>query len=704
MIEEQEQSNSDIRPWRFIFLGVVILLFVLYIAGQLGAIQLRDDDEYKQRARTQSQRLIVTPAPRGNIYDRYGRLLVGNRPSYNIVADLALLREEISKEYYKILRNDRALIRLNALVDTDEDQPKEEKDRRRLARQDRLNEIPKIARTSVLQKYLDQLNVTLGRQETLDATETNKHFEQNRTVSITLVSDINETELARFVEHYPVESPIRIEVESIRTYPYGPAAAHVLGYLQNIDPRPNPQKEDDPRAFDLENDPELTEFLEQNSGNIISRSAYKFRGKTGATAFERAFDNVLQGTPGYQIWTVLPNGYLYQKIKEKSPVQGSGLNVSLDIDLQLAVEKSLKTRAAQNKSAAIVIDVKTGEALACASAPTFDPNRIASFMPQKYKDEIDQNDGWLGRATQGLYPPGSSFKPITAIAAMRSNVVAPHEMLYCESTYQVGAQRFVEHDRMSFGDVDITRMLKVSCNVFCYQVGLMMLRQSRQTQTPEPLAIEAKRFGLDSKTTFEVGQISEQNLVVPTAEYKRRIGQGGWVEGDTANMAIGQGFNVTTPMHIACMMASIARNETRTAVTIIHDPGRADLVRYNHGGERIGLTDEQHNALIEGLVACAKPGGTGARVSGYDPNRRSDPPVVPLNFSVACKTGTAQVRGKTSTLAWTIAFAPVENPEIALCVMIEGEERSTELGGGSHAGPVANDILAAWDKLKKQQR
>jgi penicillin-binding protein 2 len=144
-------------------------------------------------------------------------------------------------------------------------------------------------------------------------------------------------------------------------------------------------------------------------------------------------------------------------------------------------------------------------------------------------------------------------------------------------------------------------------------------------------------------------------------------------------------------MHLAAMIASIARNETRTDVTIIRDPARD--AGYRHRGGSIGLTPEQYKAVVDGLVACARPGGTGSSVSRGLEGR----------LTVASKTGTAQIKRNTANLAWTIAYAPVENPEVALAVLIEGKDGNTDFGGGKNAGPVANSVLLEWLKIREKE-
>ena len=194
------------------------------------------------------------------------------------------------------------------------------------------------------------------------------------------------------------------------------------------------------------------------------------------------------------------------------------------------------------------------------------------------------------------------------------------------------------------------------------------------------LSAEAKRFGLDQRTGIEV-PFETKRLVIPTKPWKKKAGLGGWVPGDTANTAIGQGFLLQTPLQMAAMIASIARNETRTKTTI-RALTYGQALQVDHGGESIGLTKSQKAILWEGMERVVGPQGTG-RLVQID------------GFRIAGKTGTADFRahGKEVNLAWFIGFAPIENPQIAVAVMVEGTEESQTYHGGSTAGPVAKDIF-----------
>lgn len=684
--EKQEQPVDRLSVWRFAALGSFILLLFSLLVYRLFSLQLVDSNDYTQRAQNQSRRLLILPAPRGNIYDRHGHLLVGNRPCYNVVADFSDLRGEIRQEYAQLRRTDRQFRQLISATEESSSLSPEERAERRSRQKKRADELARLAPANVLQRYLDKVNAVLNRREVVDIDSAHKHLYGQRAIPYTLISDISEQELARFVEHFPTNWPIRISVESLRTYPYGKSAAYALGYLRTDSNPPN-------FPHIPENDPEVAAFLDQPNA-IRNRTLKQYNGQIPATVngVEKRFEEILAGTPGYQLWTVTPAGYLYEKLAEQPPQQGEPTYLSIDIDLQLAAENALAEDFPNHTGAVVAIDVKTGEVLVCANHPNFDPTRM-NYL--NYRKEFEEAGGslWYNIATQYGYPPGSSFKPITAIAGLRSNVVNPEEIIECGPFLEINGRRFPDNTRWGHGPVDLRKMLKVSANVYCYTVGLRMGIES--------LAAEARRFGLDQPSTLEIAPAPTRNHVVPDPAYKRRIGQGGWVPGDTANTSIGQGFLMTTPLHMATMIASIARNETRTNVTILRDPERVQRPGFSHGGTSIGLPEEQYAAIIEGLAACADWGGTGRLVKGL--TRTPVPGLKLLDISVAAKTGTAQVRNNRADVAWVLAFAPVENPQIAIAVMIEGKD-GERFGGGTKAGPIANAVLAAWEKQQQGQQ
>jgi penicillin-binding protein 2 len=618
LIERRTHSN----PRLLVFYGAVIGLVVLLTSG-LAYRQLFKSGLYAERERLQNLRRIVSPGPRGNIYDREGRLLVGNRPRFSVILDLAELRAEFRAEFRKIERNYAAM-------------PKGERPND--------GQLARIARASVAQRYLDQINTILGREEKVRSADLNRHVNQMLLLPYVLLDDLAPEEYARLIERLPVNSPLQVYTSSTRNYPYGSAAAHTLGYVG------------------VNNDPQVEDFPGED---LLT---FKMKGSVGRTGLEKVFDETLEGETGGAIYRVDPAGYKVDlPIEKRMPVQGSNITTTLDIDLQLAAEAAMKDAEGKDRTgAAVALDIRTGEVLVLVSKPDYDLNVFVPRLSQDEAKAIEESGGWLNRAIQGQYPPGSTFKIITALAGLRSGAIDPSSRVLCPGFYQVGNRRFPCHNRHGHGERDLRGAIRDSCNVFFYRYGVEI--------GPELIAAEAKRFGYNHPTGIELPHEFRHPRVADPA-WKLANMKERWFPGDTANIAIGQGDTLITPLQAACMVASFARGETETKPTILHDPRRPA-----QHTTPIGLSPSDYNAVLEGMEQCYQIGtGKLVRVDG---------------LRGAAKSGTAQLGRKD--MAWIVAFAPVEDPQIAVAVVLEGAVDDNNFGGGVYAGPVANAILSAW--------
>jgi penicillin-binding protein 2 len=237
----------------------------------------------------------------------------------------------------------------------------------------------------------------------------------------------------------------------------------------------------------------------------------------------------------------------------------------------------------------------------------------------------------------------------------------------------VGNRRFPCDAKYGHGEVDLVKAITVSCNVFFYKYGL--------DTGPNLIAAEAHRFGYDHKTGIELPyEFSTPHVASPA--WKQLNLKERWVPGDTANTAIGQGDTLVTPLQVACMMASFARGETETKPTLLHDPNRPA-----QHSEPIGLSPADYNGILQGLEQCYEFGTAKlAKVEG---------------LRAAAKTGTAQ-KGRID-LAWMVAFAPIENPSIAIAVVVEGTEPDVGYHGGTYAAPIVKALLETWKEKSERQ-
>lgn len=635
LFESHKGYDPRIRFFYFITAGLILVLIV-----GLSYRQIFQSDVNHFKERQQNQRRVLVPGPRGNIYDRNGQVLVRNRPRLAVVLHLDELRPEFLQEFRRIHKN---------YVETgDKDLPSSA-------------DMSTLARVSVVQGYLDQVNVILGTDLKVDVPSLKKHFASELLLPFPLIDDLEPADYARLIERLPVISPLQVYVSNKREYPFGSAAAHTLGYVG---------AKDDLVAEDYPGD-DLTTF--------------KMRGSVGREGLERTFDETLQGEPGVKIFRVDPAGY---KIVDHRadlsilPKQGKNITTSLDIDLQLAAEKALGDQTGD----AVAIDVKTGEVLALVSKPDYDLNDTSPHILDVTWNDMKARGALINQAISGAYPPGSTFKILVSIAALRSGAVAPDDIIAdCEGTMRIGnTLKGCDNGLAHHGEVKLPEAIAVSCDIYYYTLGLKM--------GAEAIAAEARRFHLDQRTGIELpGETTR--MTVPDAAWKQRVKNEKWFPGDTANMAIGQGFVLVTPLEMACFAASVARDEVFTKPTLLHDPeGKPQHT------ESIGLTSVQRDALIQGMVACTTP------TYAHSTARVLDLPALKIpGVQIAGKTGTARKEVRKDGVpagwinyAWFICFAPAEKPEVAIAVMLEGDTIGEEFGGGANAGPIAANILKKY--------
>lgn len=625
------ESRQSFDP-RIVFFYFVIAALLLTLVGGLAYQQLIKTDVYHDRERVQNQRRILVPGPRGNIYDRDGRLLVGNLPRFSVVLYLDELRPEFRREYIRIRNNYRAT--------GDKDVPNE-------------SQMSILARTSVVQRYLDHVNTILHRTERVDGKDLSRHFARQLLLPYPLLGDLAPEEYARLIESLPVNSPLQVYTSSTRYYPHGSAAAHTLGYV-GVD-----------RDVDSEDLP----------GEGLT--TFTMKGSIGRDGLEKAFDEQLQGTAGGSIFLVDPSGYRVKgTIETRQPIQGKNLTTSLDLDLQLAAEEAISSFEVMGS--AVAIDVRTGEVLVMASKPDYDLASFSPFLSHAASADIEAREAWMNRAIGAFHPTGSTFKILTSIAALRAGVVNPDDIIAdCEGAMRIGNRVFsCDNGHGRHGELKLPEAIAESCDIYFWTLGLKT--------TAEVIAAEARRFHLDQPMGIELPG-EPRRMVIPDAAWKERVVNTKWFPGDTANMSIGQGYILENPLSMACFAASVARGEVFTKPTLVH---HADAPTQHT--ESIGLTVKQRKALFDGMEGCT--------VYGTAKTLQLETQKIP-GLRIAGKTGTAQIPGNKNA-AWFICFAPIEHPEIAIAVMLEGDTPGEEFGGGRNAAPVAQAILRKWKEKK----
>ncbi len=624
------EEHVGFDPRIISFYGIIGVMLLFLLAGTAYR-QLVKSEAYGQSEHQQTQRRVLIPGPRGNIYDRYGRVLVSNEAKFSVVLYLDELQKDFRAESIRIRNNYRAL--------GDKDLPS-------------TAQMEQIAHVTVAQHYLNIVNHVLRRHETINAKDLTLHFSRRLYMPYTLIDGLSREDFVRLLENIPVGSPIQLYTSNERYYPYSGAAAHVLGYVGSGD---NAIAEDEP-GDDLK--------------------TFSMRGTIGRAGLEKQFDSLLQGNTGGSIFRVNPAGYkVNPPLEHHTPSQGENLVTSIDIDLQRAAEYAI----GEQIGSAVAIDVNTGEVLALADKPSYDLNQFSPKLTEAYAAQITHDQAWInvaiGEGGTG-YPPGSTFKTLVTIAGLRRGTLNPNDTsIDCTGFIHIGnSLKSCDNGLGHHGSLNLSQAIAQSCDIYFYEHGMQIGAAA--------IADEARRFGLDKQTGIEL-PTERKKMLIPDPEWKKRVRGEPWTSGDTANIAIGQGDILVTPLAMACYAASLARNETITHPTLIHKVDRA-----TQHSEPIGLTEAQRAVLIKGMEGCTQPGGTASVLSNLEELK------IP-GIQIAGKTGTAQF-GNQLNVAWFICFAPSINPKIAMAVAIRSEKPGENYAGGLYAAPVAAMVMKKY--------
>lgn len=471
-------------------------------------------------------------------------------------------------------------------------------------------------------------------------------------------------EVARIEARHSDYPGLSILATTIRTYLHGTTGAHLIGYLGRV-------TEEQWKSLSLEGVPPNA-----------------FVGQWGV---EKIYDQALRGKYGKKIIEVDAMGHQIRLLGEVPPENGRDIVLSIDIELQRAMEEAYGSRA----GAFVALNPLTGEILALGSLPSFDPNRFARGIDPEYWQRLSEDPGHplLNRVFQSQYPPGSVFKIITAIAALEEGIIKPSTTFHCSGGIPFGNRYFRCWKKEGHGTMNLKQAIVESCDVYFYEVGRLV--------GIDRIAKYAKALGLGTPSGLEI--VSEKKGIVPSSEWKlKAIGQP-WYPGETLSASIGQGYVSTTPFQLARMIAAIANGgslKTPTLLKIQGPPMGQNLVQQttdssNGRGSEEGLTISEKTLnfirdSLKGVVNDDTGTGGAARLE---------------HIEVAGKTGTAQVISKAldghklsekqRDHAWFVAFAPVQNPEIAMAVFVEHGGH-----GGAVAAPIARVGLEKFFKKK----
>jgi penicillin-binding protein 2 len=619
---------------RIIFLGFLVLVAMSAIVVRLWSVQVVHGADYASRINNSSQVSVRIPAVRGEIMDRNGIKLVENRASFEV--DFYL------PDMVRAYRESRGSVPLTTYRGRVHNMPRDLKEA----------DVVKIVSETVIPRMEE-----LGVARDYNANGLQIHYRTNREVPYNYRQDLSFEEMALFSEKNLGLPGVNVNVKPVRWYAYGAMAAHILGYVGN------------PIALDKL--PDLRDF------NFYEPDV------EGKAQLELFLNEQLKGKPGARILQRNVKGIIEDEIERREPVQGNNVFLTIDANIQFIVENALRV---VGRGAAVVVNPKTGDILAMASVPSFDPNDFIPTIPAKEWNAInkDETNPLVNRAISA-YAPGSTYKVPVALAGMRAGV--GDKSFYCYGGVQYGnkymkcwiAEKFRTHGKLSLADA-----LKVSCNAYFYQFG--------NSAGIEQIVAVGNMLGLGQKSGIPIS--GESPGVLPGPEWLSTVNpRTRWSNGLTANTAIGQGDVLASPLQMAMVTAAVANGGTvyypRLVDRIIAQDGkvvsseppriRANLVK------DAGLTDAQISEVRKGMWKVVNDdGGTAGRA-------RND------KLVTAGKTGTAQFwrSGKKDNHTWFISFAPYNDPEYVVVTFVQGAK-----SGGGVSAPIAAKIIKDILKYK----
>ena len=620
-------------------LSVIVAVLFLALGSRLWYLQVLAGDRYGDLAEGNRVRQVVIEAPRGQILDRHGKLMVRNRAAWAVTVKPSQLGD----------RRREVLTRLGRLLGT--------------------------TRAKLEARLADYTGSPLR--------------------GVPVAEDVPMRQLFYLTEHADRFPGVAPEVLALREYPFGTAAAHVLGYVGEISPEELKEKR----------------FRGYRAGDIV--------GKAGV---ELTYDKSLRGRDGVQDLEVNAAGEVVRALGGRPPVAGRDLRLAVDLDLQQTTERALADgmRAARTlpdsqrggtypapAGAAVVLDPDDGSVLALASLPQYDPRRFVGGISRRdfarYAD--DPGKPLLHRAVQSAYPPGSTWKPFTALAGLKYGTITPSTTYTCPGSFTIGNYTKRDWTPRGHGAVALTDSLRLSCDVYYYNLGAQFgaaerVQEDHGDKVDEKMQATARDFGFGRQPDLDLPYGAEGT--VPTREWRKRFWERNkqvycegtsalyrdlcrngwrWQGGDNLNIAIGQGDLQVSPLQLALGYAAMANGGTVYRPHVgqaVVDPVSDRAVRtVTPKVEDVAHVPGGALAAVAQAMTSVPAGGTASSAFAGFPLDR---------FPVAGKTGTADLPPK-APFAWFASFAPVGDPKYVVAVMVEQGGH-----GGESAAPVARAI------------
>ena len=682
---EKEIGNEQIN-FRFNIITILVYLIGIVLIVQLFNLQILNGEVYREQSNTRLSRVSTIKAARGSIVDRSGNELAGVRTKYSIeMYKTNIANDQLNNSIlnlvnllnqYQIEYTDTFPVNINPYEYTiSGEQLKEWKAKYKLhddaGAEEAFNKFKN--KYEIKNSDIEDIRKIISLRYKISTTG------YSTTKSIQIAEDVSQEVVAQISERNSEFPGIVIEQKTVRTYLAGSLASHVIGYTGKISQEEYNQKKD---TYD--------------SDDIV--------GKTG---IESLFEKYLKGTDGEKQVDMSVDGTITGEYVTKDAQVGDDIVLTIDSNLQNVTESALENCINKIRNggfsetydakggAAVVMNVNTGEVLATASNPTYDPQWFIGGIDASQWSELRDNSSHplLNKTIQSAYAPGSIFKMITAIAGLEEGAITTKEKIndvgvYKKYNTEWKCWYYTSYHR-GHGYQNVTQALQHSCNYFFYEVGDRIGINT--------LAKYALHFGLGKKTGIELPSESAGYVASPETKAKLKNGES-WYPGETLSASIGQSYNNFTPMQIAKYISTIANGGTIVKPTIIktilnsndEEVSREEFENYTNEKLGIDTTDdgininpENINIAKEGMrMATSEAGGTAYNIFKN------------FNVEVAGKTGSAEAGkdsdGNDKVNAWFVCFAPFENPEVAVVVMIENG------GHGNYAAEVARDILVQY--------
>ncbi len=485
---------------------------------------------------------------------------------------------------------------------------------------------------AAVDEELDHVSRCLGVPRQITREDIAQHVRKRLPLPLLAWQNLDARTMARYVETLEPMPGLDIYVQPERIYPQGVLASHLLGYVGRDTPA--------------------------ISNEVYHYDVMGMRGRAGLEAIANAR---LAGAPGGQLIRVDAIGYKHDSWPGRAAVAGEDLRLTLDAGMQRKLEHLLAGR----RAAGVVLDPRNGDVLALASQPGFDPNLMSPAISRRHWRalNLDRGHPLFNRAISGTYPPGSIFKPVVALAALRHGLT-PSFSYECSGVFALGNMRLRCWLASGHGPLTMRRAIEQSCNPYFCNLGV--------TLGLEPLRAMALSLGLGERSGIDLP--GERSGLVPSDAWKRSVQRDAWRAGDTANISIGQGQLLVTPLQMALYTAVLANGGRLYRPRLIADPerSRGELVR------DLGWSERMRETVRGGMRDVVHaPHGTGKRAAV-------------AGLTMAGKTGTAEygAAGSGRKHTWMIAFAPFDDPVVALALLVEDGE-----SGGLTAAPLVQEMM-----------